>query len=671
MKKSVIKILVVFMISTLVFSACSSNETQDGIEFYDGNPMFQGVRDITVWAGKHVVIPAEYNGLPVKSLNDDSWLEIPSIYETLILPETIEHIYRDFYENASKNLKYNEYGNGLYLGTENNPYFAFIKPKYIETADEMSYKIDSGVNDVEKETPPTPPYDMDGSDISECVIHPDTKVMADNAFEGCQKLKSLTIPGGIKVIPQYAFAGCTSLETLVLEEGVEQINYSAIEGCYSLKEVYLPDTLDANTYMSFYECKSLENVRLPSTLKAIPERMFYGCSALQSIEIPDSVTHIGESAFGECSSLNDIYIPAGVVEIADLGVFYGCHSLESFRIDENNPNYTVIDGELRSKDGTVLIAYPAGKTDEIYTTTEEIKEIKSLAFGGNKYLKSVTINDYVEIDDNSRLFMGCSALESVKLGLGVEEIDNMFAGCTSLKYLYIPQSVKYIDAMDMKDCTSLENIEVNKNNKSFCSVDGVLYDSTKKHLIKYPAGKPYESFVIPNGVIYIDSYSFVNSKNLKSVVIATSVTEICQSAFENCESLISLTIPNSVQILKSNAFSNCTSLESVKIGSGVKEICDFAFYGCEKLSQVTLGDNLKILGNRVFTRTAITSITFPRGIEKIGYDVIELYSITYYYKGTKAEWSKIHEQNNSLNQGFVYTYTIQCSDGEYKYKSQR
>jgi hypothetical protein len=149
------------------------------------------------------------------------------------------------------------------------------------------------------------------------------------------------------------------------------------------------------------------------------------------------------------------------------------------------------------------------------------------------------------------------------------------------------------------------------------------------------------------------------------------VTEICQSAFENCESVISLTIPNSVQIVKTNAFSNCTSLESVKIGLGVKEICDFAFYGCKKLSQVTLGDNLKILGNRVFNQTAITSITFPRGIEKIGYDVIELYSITYYYKGTKAEWSKIHEQNNSLSQSFVYTYTIQCSDGEYKYTRQR
>ena len=109
-----------------MFSACSQNDTQDGIEFYNRNAAFQGVRDITIRAGKHVVIPAEYNGLPVRSLRDDNWLKLPSIYETLILPETIEHIYRDFYGNASRNLKYNEYGNGLYLGTEDNPYFAFI-----------------------------------------------------------------------------------------------------------------------------------------------------------------------------------------------------------------------------------------------------------------------------------------------------------------------------------------------------------------------------------------------------------------------------------------------------------------------------------------------------------------------------------------------------------------
>ena len=124
MKKSVFKIMAIVLVCILALSSCSRKNLQYGIEFYGGDPAYQGVRDITIWAGKHVVIPSEYNGLPVKSLDDDNWLKLPSIYETLILPETIEQIDRDFYDKASRHLKYNEYDNAYYLGTKDNPYFA-------------------------------------------------------------------------------------------------------------------------------------------------------------------------------------------------------------------------------------------------------------------------------------------------------------------------------------------------------------------------------------------------------------------------------------------------------------------------------------------------------------------------------------------------------------------
>ena len=670
MKKNVTKILLFSIICALAFSSCSYSKTQNGIEFLGGNPAFQGVRDITFWAGKHVVIPAEYNGLPVRSLRDDDWLKLPSIYETLILPETIEIIGRDFYENASKKLKYNEYGNGLYLGTENNPYFAFIKPKNIETADEMSYRIDSGVNDVPKETPATPPYDMNGSDISECVIHPDTKVIADNAFEGCQKLKSITVPGGIKVISDYCFAGCTSLESLVLEEGVEQINYSAIEGCYSLKEVYLPDTLNTNTYMSFYECKSLESVRLPSTLIAIPERMFYGCSALQSIEIPDSVTYIGESAFGECSSLKEIYIPANVAGIADWGVFYGCHSLERFTVAENNPNFTVINGELRSKDGTVLVAYPAGKQGEVYTVPEEIVEIRMTAFCGNQNLKSAILHDCVKVAENSKLFMGCTSLESVILGCGIEEINHMFTGCASLKYLFVPASVTNIEIMSFDDCIALENIEVDKNNKKYSSVNGVLYDAVQDELLRYPAGKSDVKYSIPNGTRYIGMHAFYKAKNLKEVVFPSTLLKIGNSAFGFCDGLTDINIPKNVKTLGASAFAYCSSLKNVVIGDGITILPDGLLYGCTSLESVKLGKNVKVINSRAIHHT-LKSITFPRGLEKVEYDGVGLIT-EYHYEGTKAEWMKIHKNSKYFYDNYSRNgYTVYCSDGKYHFFDKR
>ena len=79
-------------------------------------------------------------------------------------------------------LKYNTYDNALYLGSENNPYVALIKP----------------VN----------------QDITNCQINNETKVVGGCAFEGCASLTSITIPDSVTSIGSGAFMDCTSLKTV-------------------------------------------------------------------------------------------------------------------------------------------------------------------------------------------------------------------------------------------------------------------------------------------------------------------------------------------------------------------------------------------------------------------------------------------------------------------------
>lgn len=69
---------------------------------------------------------------------------------------------------ACDNLQFNEYDNALYLGNENNGYFALIKPK----------------ND----------------EISSCIINENTKIIVEKAFKYCDNLTNLTIPGDITYI---------------------------------------------------------------------------------------------------------------------------------------------------------------------------------------------------------------------------------------------------------------------------------------------------------------------------------------------------------------------------------------------------------------------------------------------------------------------------------------
>lgn len=686
MNKRFLRTISLCITLVLLFSLCGcikqniQNVLIGGVEYsYSAYSDSFQVVNITLSAGKRVKIPETLMGKPVTGIRMSYRLfKLPNVVEELILPESITDIDRNVYEDCAK-LVYNEYENGLYLGTESNPYFAFIKPKYVELVEKMSYKIDSEIDTPDKRTPPTPPYDSDGSDITECTIHPDTKVMAENAFAGCQHIKSITVPGGIENIPGYAFAGCTSLETVVFEEGVKTMTaqYGIFEECRALKEVIFPDTLELghNTECMFATCESLTSVRLPASLDMICEEMFVGCVSLEYIEIPDSVTVIDSGAFAGCTSLREMKISKNVTDIQE-GAFYGCTSLESFDVDAENQNYSSVNGELRSKDGTVLVVYPAGKKDDVYVAPEELLSIGPCAFGGAGYLKSVILHDKVAnvvgVGVSTDLFSGCTSLETVILGKGISHIDSdMFSGCVSLKEIYISETVNRIEERGFQDCSSLEKITVNGNNKKYYSVDGVLFDKNNT-LLRYPAAKSDENYTVPQGTVCIGVSAFEGVKYLKQIEFPSSLDKIGNRAFSGCASLTSVTIPDTVKALGHSVFADCTALERATIGNGVTEIPMRAFSGCSSLKELTLGKYTQSIGELAFAGTDLKKLVIPKTVQKISLGVIGLLRTEYYFEGTKAEWLSICEQNRFLNpNNVVDEYTIHCSDGDLEFKRQR
>ena len=158
----------------------------------------------------------------------------------------------------------------------------------------------------------------------------------------------------------------------------------------------------------------------------------------------------------------------------------------------------------------------------------------------NFYVESVIIETGVtSIGDF--VFGDCTSLKSVMIPNSVTSIGYMaFDNCTSLKSVTIPGSVRSIAGNAFYQCSSLLSIEVSDNNKNYSSFDGVLFNKDKTELITYPAGKPNDTYEIPD-----------------------SVTSISYSAFIRCTSLTSVTIPDSVTSIGSSAFFGCTSLKDV------------------------------------------------------------------------------------------------------------
>jgi len=75
---------------------------------------------------------------------------------------------------------------------------------------------------------------------------------------------------------------------------------------------------------------------------------------------------------------------------------------------------------------------------------------------------------------------------------------------------------------------------VDPANKSYASVDGVLYNKNLTKIIQYPAGKPGTTFSIPNSVTYIGICAFRYCSDLTSITIPNSVTSIGWGAFLGC-----------------------------------------------------------------------------------------------------------------------------------------
>lgn len=178
---------------------------------------------------------------------------------------------------------------------------------------------------------------------------PDGIVALQSTFDGCKKLKNITIPKSVRhifrrsfgdcmsiesitvpaetqLVMQDAFSGCTSLKNLTVENGSEY--YYSVDGMLVAKEKY--DNKLINKLIYYAEGNTEENISIPSGTDIIGQVAFEGNKAIKSVDLPDSVTQIMYSAFANCSSLGYINIPDSVKSISSYvgGAFVNCPNLK-------------------------------------------------------------------------------------------------------------------------------------------------------------------------------------------------------------------------------------------------------------------------------------------------------------------------------------------------------
>jgi hypothetical protein len=122
----------------------------------------------------------------------------------------------------------------------------------------------------------------------------------------------------------------------------------------------------------------------------------------------------------------------------------GCTSLERFIVEEGNPYYsTTDDGVLVADNGAFLVAYPAAKPDETYTTPQGIDEIAPGAFSFAQNLKEINVTEGVIAIDNWAF--AHSNIEKASIAGSVYQIDDYaFSYCNNLSEVELGQGIKKI-----------------------------------------------------------------------------------------------------------------------------------------------------------------------------------------------------------------------------------
>lgn len=129
------------------------------------------------------------------------------------------------------------------------------------------------------------------------------------------------------------------------------------------------------------------------------------------------------------------------------------------------------------------------------------------------------------------------------------------------------------------------NLALQKIDSDSFEFDGeAVYTADKKRLIYCMSHET--SFTVPESVEIIGEMAFRGKKQLKDIVIASTVKEIDHDAFYDCDELDNVHIPANVKEIKGYAFAECDKLKKITFDGVPKQLSRHTFDDCDQLHDI-------------------------------------------------------------------------------------
>lgn len=501
------------------------------------------------------------------------------------------------------------------------------------------------------------------------------------AFMNCEKLQAVTLPEGITSIADSAFLGCKSLYHINFPEGLKTIGRQSFwstaigwlklprslkslgVGAFGNINVYgldggLPDLTEIPD--SAFLRYNLYNLEIPATVKRIGKYAFaYGIGS-SSVKFKGTGFTIDEYAFTNSDGFtmeglenaaeimsngirglkgkytvkkgitlhpysisgapfDEIYLPANVTAFDETSVT----NSRSYRVDVNNPSFSVCDSMLLSKDGSRLLVMPSTDYYSGGVIPPTVTSVGPAAFKGKRFLSIPSSVATFEMEFSP--FSGQDNHSVYCMNATPPAFPNIDT-TTHFNYgyhgkLHVPAGSKeaYANAPVWRDFPYILDDLACDDNYFYELADMIIdpWTNERAHyatVVGRNTRAPWNGHAsIPSSAVIGDERlpvngiadaAFQGDRTLKSFTSTPMLEGI--GSFRGCDSLVSVDL--GVGITDIGGFEGCTALSDVTIRGQVNYIYDAAFKGCTNLKRLSFKPCLEQIRGEAFMGSGLEKI---------------------------------------------------------------